>query len=84
MQTEIIFTETKTISFEQAQAEQKIFKLIEKYSKLQENARYLQGNKKGAWGRTTMADEKRSNQLSNLKTQIQVSQRDYNSKFKTQ
>lgn len=84
MQTEIVFTETKTISFEQTQAEQKIFKLIKKYSELQETARYLYGKKKGAWGRTTMADEKRSNQLNNLKTQIQIAQIDYNSKFKNQ
>ena len=32
-----------------------------------ENARYLSGNKKGAWGISTMADHKRLNEISNLR-----------------
>ena len=86
MQISIIFSEVKevknVISFEQAQEQQKIFTLIKRYAELKETARYLAGNRKGAWGRTTQADEKRSAKLSNLKTKIKIAQSNYNLKYK--
>lgn len=55
-----------TISFEQAQDIYKLTQMAKELDKLRESARYLYGKKRGAWGRMTYADEKRSNKISNL------------------
>jgi len=84
MQIEISFNvqESKSvISYEQAQAQKEIFDLSSEYRGKQETARYLMGNRRGAWGRTTQADEKRSNQLANLKIKIGIKQRAFNEKY---
>lgn len=46
----------------------KIIELEKEIEQKEETARYLAGGKKGyCWGRKTYADEKRENELSNLR-----------------
>lgn len=68
------------ISFKQAKDQKEIFDLMEKRSELLKQARYLYGNRKGAWGRTTIADEKRSDRIYRVGLQIQAKQTIYNLK----
>lgn len=51
---------------------------IAKYEKDKETARYLYGKRKGAWGRMTMADEKRSAKLANQLESIKNLKRQIN------
>ena len=85
MQIEITFAqiaETKNaISFEQAEAMYQLKKLTDEYEKLRDTARYLYGKKRGAWGRMTQADEKRSAKLDNLRGTLQRTQTSYNLKY---
>lgn len=69
-------------SWEQAKKINEIAELTEKIDKLKEQARYLYGNKRGAWGRMTQADEKRSNTIDNLQFKLRNLKHNYKSKYK--
>lgn len=88
MQTEIVFnqsTEVKSpIGFEQAQHLNTINTLKAEYKKKKETARHLYGNKRGAWGRMTKADEKRSNKLQSLLITLKNTVLSYNNKYNAQ
>ncbi len=61
-----------TISYDEAKKLFEISKLKKQLESKKETARYLYGKKRGAWGRMTMADEKRSSAIDNLKFKIQM------------
>lgn len=86
IQTQINFEQTtelnNAISFEEAESIHELKKLTDHYEKLKEAARYLYGKRKGAWGRITYADEKRSAKLDNLKGEIGRAQLIHNLKYK--
>jgi hypothetical protein len=71
MQIEIVFTQEpqeikNAISYEQAEDFLKIKTFAKELDRLRESARYLYGKKRGAWGRRTQADDKRSDKISNM------------------
>jgi hypothetical protein len=69
-QSQIISGYSYQLAAQRVALQSKINLLTDEYEKKKEIARYLAGNKRGAWGRTTIADEKRSIQLDRLKSQI--------------
>ncbi len=73
IQIEINFRQytSQTIDFRQAKKQYEISKLKEELRKKNETARYLSCGRKGAWGRRTMADEKRDLVIEKLKSKIQ-------------
>lgn len=85
MQVEINFNQSiqqqNTIGFDQAKEIKEIADIQREYNKLKEQTRYLQGNKKGAWGSTTTADEKRSFKLSQIKDTLTYKKRKYDLKY---
>lgn len=83
-----IFQQTATreinaISWEQAQAIHKIAEFEKELNKLKESARYLYGKRRGAWGRMTQADEKRSNKIDCMASTLRSMKRNYETKFNT-
>ena len=72
---------SNTISYEQAKEMQRISELRDKLNKMKETARYLYGKKRGAWGKMTMADEKRSNKIENLSLSLKYAVSQYETKY---
>lgn len=85
MQTENIQTSLPSkglsVSYQQAIDLKRISELKERYEKLRETARYLFGKKRGAWGRMTQADHKRSAKLDNLRLELNEATKNYNFKY---
>ncbi len=90
MQAIIEFIETRpainktTIDYLQAEMAFKIKALSEKLEKARETARYLYGKKRGAWGRMTYADEKRSAKLDKMREQLTYIKDLYSATYGTQ
>jgi hypothetical protein len=84
MQTEITFSQElkkNAISFEQASQLLKIQEFKNKVEKEKSTYWHLMGNKKGAWGRMTMADEKRGQKLDKLRNELARMEAAYNLKY---
>lgn len=61
---------TKWVTIEKPESEKdKLIKLIQQKK---EQARYLSGGKKGAWGKTSNADSKRSDEISKLESKLKL------------
>ncbi len=72
-----------TISYEQAQDINKLTVMAKELDSLRNSARYLYGKKRGAWGRMTYADEKRSNKIANLNCSFNNAFNAYCKKYNT-
>lgn len=72
-----------TVSYEQAQDISKLTAMSKELEKIKETARYLYGKKRGAWGRRTMADEKRSARIDNLSINYKNAVQAYFKKYNT-
>ena len=72
-----------TVTYQQAQDISKLTKMSKELYQLKESARYLYGKKRGAWGRRTMADEKRSARIDNLNINYKNAVQAYFKKYNT-
>jgi len=83
MQIEINFIQQEvknSITYQKAKDFSKIVEKQKIVDALIERARYLAGGKRGAWKRTTMADEKRSFQISKKLDELRTLKKEYNEK----
>lgn len=71
------------VSYEQAQDLTRLTAMSKELDKIKEAARYLYGKKRGAWGRRTMADEKRSARIDNLSINYKNAVQAYFKKYNT-
>ena len=84
MQIQISFVETvieNQISYSQALELKSIQELKAKIEKAKENSRFLYGKRKGAWGRMTAADEKRSLAITKLQSELNSKLKKYTQKY---
>lgn len=76
MQTTIIFEYPKReiVSYQKAVLMASLTELKAKYEKDRATYWHMMGKRRGAWGRMTMADEKRGQKLDQLKSRIETIQ----------
>jgi hypothetical protein len=77
-------TAINQISYEQAKDFKALTDMGYKLKKMKDTARYLYGKKRGAWGRMTMADEKRSLQIGKMTNRLTYAVKCYNKKHNTE
>jgi len=78
------YTAINQISYEQAKDFKALTDMGYKLKKMKDTARYLYGKRRGAWGRMTMADEKRGLKIDKMTSQLNYAVKFYNKKHNTE